>query len=121
MPSSKRLGLLIAGAAGVVAAVTVTVGAVWGGGSPDDWPRKAEFCEAAAALEVGATERSHAEHVEVLEALAENAPEELDETFDAIVHASEHGDPGMVEEDQAREVGEFIEETCGLNMPGVST
>ena len=123
MRRSKRgTRLALTAAAAVVAAAAVAVGVALANRPPDDWPQREEFCEQAAALEVGAVGfEEPGEKGDVLAALAESAPDELDEEFAGILHANEHADRAMADEDHVRVVGEFIEENCGVNLPGVTT
>lgn len=121
--SSRRVVLRLASLATALGAVStaVLVAVAAADRPPDDWPRKAEFCEAAAALEVGSVGLSRAEHLAALERLGDSAPEQLAEAFDEVIHANTHGDRSMVNQDRMREVGEFIEETCQVNVAGVAS
>jgi hypothetical protein len=112
--------MALAAAAVAVAAAAAAVAFV--NRTPDDWPQRDEFCDQAAALEVGAVGfEAPGEKAEVLAALAETAPDELADEFEGILHANEHDDRAMVDEEHVTTVGVFIEETCGVNLPGVTT
>lgn len=117
--AAVKVGLVAAALIAVAAAVIV--GSVLADQPPDEWADKTEFCEEASALEVGAVGLSRTEHAAVLERLAETAPDELAEAFDEILHANEHPDRSMVDEDQMLELGTYIEATCGINLPGTES
>ncbi|MQM26606.1 hypothetical protein [Glycomyces albidus] len=119
MRSGKRIAAVTASAVALVAAAVVAV-AVFANRPPSDWPQKAEFCAHAEALEVGSLERTPEEHQAVLEGLAATAPDELADEFDDLLHSVEHQDPSLMDEDRIIEVGEYMEETCGVNLPGVT-
>jgi len=111
----------MSGAAAVLAGAAAVFGLVLANRPPDDWPEREAFCEQAAAMEVGAIGMEEpGAKAEALATLAATAPDELADEFEGILHANEHGDRSMIDEDQVRLVGEFIEENCGVNLPGTT-
>ncbi|WP_344482393.1 hypothetical protein [Glycomyces endophyticus] len=117
--SRARVGL--AAAAAAVAGAAVAFGLVVANRPPDDWPEREAFCEQAAAMEVGVIGMEEpGAKAEALATLAETAPDELADEFEDILHANEHDDRSMIDQDQVRLVGEFIEENCGVNLPGTT-
>lgn len=106
---SRALLLVAAVAAVAVSACSSAIG-------PETWQGKDQFCAQAGLLGVGEPELERRERLEVLEELARYAPRELRPDLSAISE-----DPRKVDEDTTDRIGQFIEDRCEVNLPGVKT
>ncbi|WP_240139304.1 hypothetical protein [Streptomyces sp. MUM 178J] len=123
---ARRLHRRRVGAAVLVTAVVLLLGAC---GEREEEPSRAaiapasaEFC--AASADFGIVEQQELtaeERVTKLKMLGELAPEALHDDFHLLVHSAEEPEREVADEERSAgtRVGQYIEESCGTNLPGV--
>jgi hypothetical protein len=133
MPStttSKRR--LLAG--GAAAALVVAGAAGWWlsrSDLPSDWPERAHFCAQAKAFVITNQEKiTGAERVAALKAMIESSPEALQPDLKRLANSmvddhqetapDSHDSPEAIAASGAK-AGQFIERTCGINLPNIRT
>jgi hypothetical protein len=133
MPSTRtsKRRLLAAVAAGAL--VVVGAGGWWLSRSdlPSDWPERGRFCaEAKAFVITNQNQISGAQRVAALKAMIGSSPEALRPDLERLANsmtdnheetAPHSHDSTEAIADSGRKAGEFIERTCGINLPNIRT
>jgi hypothetical protein len=97
---------------------------------PSDWPGREHFCaEAKTFVITNQREVSVEERVAALRAMIKWSPEALRPDLERLLNSTtnheetvsqSHDSPEAIAE-SGREAGEFIERTCGINLPNIRT